>query len=61
MKRIDLWTKTLITYGRLYITKKSGWVRIIRILGGDYRFETSNGIDLYFKDIDKAINYIKEA
>lgn len=61
MKRIDKYYKILTDYGRLYLTKKGiSWIRIIQILGGQYRFETSEGTDLLFNTIDEAIKQIKK-
>lgn len=61
MKRIDKYYKILIDNGRLYLTKKGiSWIRIIQILGGQYRFETSEGTDLLFSTIDEAIKQIKK-
>ena len=59
MKHIDLWTKKLTDYGRLYITlKDNNWVRIIKY-PDRYRFETSDGTDLFFNTINEAIDQIK--
>ena len=59
MTRLDFWTDKLNNTHRLVINKKNGWIRIIRILGGQWRYETSEGIDLLFNNIEDVLQEVK--